>query len=425
MQPLVTMSGDARPQAPQVRFFYGVLLSGNLVSRVVSYRSKNEGATMAQERLDSIQILRAVAALAVLIGHTYFEVAWFAVGLYHEPTIPLPFALRYGAAGVDLFFVISGFVMVSSSEDLFGKESGSLIFAGRRILRIAPLYWVATTLVILQLWHIGGSLTQEHVSPICTLASYLFVPCERTAGDTLNPILGVGWSLNYEMFFYAIFALCMMLTRRRAVIALVATLLLFASLRDQMPTRTLNYLADSIIIEFAFGAVIGLLYREGFRLSRTLALATLIAGVLAFAIPSFFGVWPFERWADYRPLIWGAPFALILAGAVFAEARSPLGSGWAAAALIGDASYSVYLFHPAVYTAFRTDTFKLASWVVQWPWLYVATLIVLAVGIALGIYFALERPLTRWLYRTLLRGIRIGTQAESRGSSPMPSEQGT
>ncbi|SRR6266571_871351 len=88
--------------------------------------------------LQSIQILRAVAALLVLAGHLWATLAWLG-----KPDALPNFVA--GAAGVDLFFVISGFVMVHSSEKFFGQPGGSVQFLLRRLARIVPLYWVATT----------------------------------------------------------------------------------------------------------------------------------------------------------------------------------------------------------------------------------------------------------------------------------------
>jgi peptidoglycan/LPS O-acetylase OafA/YrhL len=91
----------------------------------------------------SIQALRAVAAIAVLVPHITSD---FARYLNQPDTFP---AFAIGGAGVDLFFVISGFVMVYASERLFQRDRGSLIFITHRIIRIVPLYWLVTTLYLI------------------------------------------------------------------------------------------------------------------------------------------------------------------------------------------------------------------------------------------------------------------------------------
>jgi exopolysaccharide production protein ExoZ len=344
----------------------------------------------------SIQVLRAVAALAVVVGHTYFEVGWFAVTA-GQP-IPLPFGLRWGAAGVDLFFVISGFVMVYASARLFGTPGSSLTFATRRIIRIVPLYWIATTAMLLQWHHIGTSLKQEGISQLCVFASYAFIPCVREGGSTLNPLLGVGWSLNYEMFFYLLFTIAILLPRRIAVPSLVGVLAVFVLLKPYWPGEALRYLASPIVLEFAAGALIALAYVEGVRLSRPLAFALFGAGILGFALSCYF-----EMSSVSQALFWGGPCAAIVAGAVFIGDPAAPGRLWRSFALLGDASYSLYLSHPAVNLAFRSDAPSTAGWLAQWHWLYVATLIVLNVSVGLLIYFGIERPITAGLRRLLKR----------------------
>jgi len=102
--------------------------------------------------LNSVQILRGVAAFGVLFYHA---TRWIG---------PLP-GIEIGAAGVDLFFVISGFIMVYASEPMFGQRGATRHFLVRRIIRIVPLYWGLTTLVVLR-----------HGFPPNLLGSYLFIP---------------------------------------------------------------------------------------------------------------------------------------------------------------------------------------------------------------------------------------------------------
>src|SRR5688572_9349206 len=137
---------------------------------------------------------------------------------------PAPFNhLVLGAAGVDLFFVISGFVMVYSSESLFGRREGPLRFLLRRLARIAPLYWAVTIAIILYIYAAHGSKLFEIYSPASLIASFLFYPYPRLDGLAF-PVHLLGWTLNYEMFFYAVFAAAIVLPRRAAVVAVCAAL---------------------------------------------------------------------------------------------------------------------------------------------------------------------------------------------------------
>ena len=108
-----------------------------------------------------------------------------------------PIPLYSLASGVDLFFVISGFIMVYSSEDLFGARGAWRTFLTRRLVRIVPLYWLTTAITIPLM-----SLTVDWQS---LLGSYFFIPY-RAPSNAIVPLHGVGWTLNLEMFFYVIFA---------------------------------------------------------------------------------------------------------------------------------------------------------------------------------------------------------------------------
>ena len=167
----------------------------------------------SQAPLASIQVLRAAAALAVLFAHLWPALAQFG----NENIIP---NFTFGAAGVDLFFVISGFIMVYTSERLFGQRDGPGRFLTRRLIRIVPMYWALTTLVVVA-WY--GVKLPDHTTWTNVVGSYLFIPTLKPGGGTA-PVLGVGWTLNYEMLFYFLFAITIMFQRRMAVIVLSALL---------------------------------------------------------------------------------------------------------------------------------------------------------------------------------------------------------
>lgn len=343
----------------------------------------------------SIQVLRGVAAMAVVLGHASLETN-FVVG-----QVVMPYALRYGAVGVDLFFVISGFVMVYSSERLFAAPGGSIHFAARRLIRIVPLYWLMTTVLVLQWWRLGvWTMSTE-----CVAASYFFVPC---AGDgTHIPALGAGWTLTYEMFFYALFTFAVMLPRRQAVLAVIATLVVFTATRGLWPVSLLNYWAarpvdgefHGVVLEFAMGAAIALAYREGMRVPRGAALAMLAAGVIGFVVAS-----GFDLHTRSEPTFWGVPCALVVAGSVFAGDPQRPGRSWRAMLALGDASYSLYLTHVVLNFTVRTDAEPVAKALAQIsPWLYASVLVVLAIVVSLLIYRLIERPMTEALRSRLER----------------------
>jgi exopolysaccharide production protein ExoZ len=147
----------------------------------------------------TIQAPRAVAALLVVLLHA-FE-TW---GERVDPAAP-GVSWDNGAAGVDIFFVISGFVMVISSQRLVDRPGAWLTFLRHRVVRIVPLYWLLTTVKILAVVLLGGVVLRTGLDFNFVAASYLFLPVIDTAGH-FRPVLPVGWTLTYEFLFYLFFA---------------------------------------------------------------------------------------------------------------------------------------------------------------------------------------------------------------------------
>ena len=141
---------------------------------------------MSQTVLAPIQGLRAIAALSVSVVH--FNTLWLILqGRGSEPMILYPLA-----SGVDIFFVISGFIMVYSTERLFGQAHAPLVFLAKRLARIVPLYWLTMSIAIL--------VQQTPIDPITLIKSYLFMPFATPDGE-MHPIYGIGWTLEFEIFF--------------------------------------------------------------------------------------------------------------------------------------------------------------------------------------------------------------------------------
>jgi exopolysaccharide production protein ExoZ len=251
-------------------------------------------------RLVSIQVLRAAAALGVTCTHI---VGYEFVRQYQLPeTLP---AFPIGNFGVDVFFVISGFVMVYASEQYFGRPRGSQEFFLRRLARIVPLYWATTTIILAYLILQYHDLATVNFSPTSVLASYLFIPVPQTDGF-MAPVHGVGWTLNYEMFFYACFSAAVLFSLRIGVVALALTLLCLVALNFAIPLPLpFGYWAEPIILEFVFGMIIGLALREGITVPKVAAFGLVIVAIGALAA--------LTRWTDVTRVVqWGIPAALIV-----------------------------------------------------------------------------------------------------------------
>ncbi|WP_298963006.1 acyltransferase [uncultured Methylobacterium sp.] len=337
-------------------------------------------------KLPLIQVLRAVAALMVVVSHGQAEAAALAArfGLAFRPAGWLPWP-----AGVDVFFVISGFIIVHAAGPLHGQPAGPRRFLAHRIARVVPLYWLVTSLYLaLALARPGMLNAPGGADPGLVAASYLFWPMARPDG-AVTPLYSLGWTLNYEMAFYAVFALALPWPRRRAVAAVAAglvALVVATRLVGGLPTP-LAFWGDPIVLEFAVGLGLGLLRAEGLHLPGAVR-AALAAGGLALLALAGDTTLP-------RALAWGGPAALLVAAAALGR-REPEGRLVRAASHLGDASYALYLVHPFVVRAVGV-----AGAVGPGLPLLVAAMIGLSCAVALAVHRLVERPLDRALRRRL------------------------
>ncbi|MFD2739614.1 acyltransferase family protein [Sulfitobacter aestuarii] len=164
--------------------------------------------TPTNTRLAGLQSLRGLAALMVLIGHILAEAE-------HYRAAPLPLAALPWSRGVDIFFVISGFII---SLSLHRHIARPLPFLARRLWRVAPLYYLFTTLMLLTLLLLPGAAKDSSLDLAGALHSYAFLPHARPDGR-IAPLLSLGWTLNYEVFFYVLCALCLAMPAARSWIA--------------------------------------------------------------------------------------------------------------------------------------------------------------------------------------------------------------
>jgi exopolysaccharide production protein ExoZ len=350
------------------------------------------------KQIASIQVLRAAAAAAVAIAHTHFEANKIAE--LSGTTNPLP-TMVLGAAGVDLFFVISGFIMVYSSWQMFGYPRSPWVFAVRRIVRIVPLYWLGTTVMLfytirLQSWDLS-KLDWSYVA-----ASYFFIPHLSPQGEWM-PLLGLGWTLNHEMFFYLAFAVVLPFRPAIAVTTLVAFLLAFSLSGSNVPLpQALRYLANQHLWEFALGALIGLAYCAKFRLQKWVALSVGFGGL---AVIVACGIWDIVPDVASRFVAWGIPSGLMMVAALhLAESDIPA-RRWLI--LAGDASYCIYILHVIIMPIIRNAALAISPGLVfglwTWPWIYVAVLASLTILLAVVFHVFVERHATDYLRKSLPR----------------------
>lgn len=356
----------------------------------------DDGSTKpAFQRLDAVQLLRALAAALVVVGHLK-GAAWT-----HQGELgPFPRIAFFGGAGVDLFFAISGFIIVHAGLRLLRDDHPGRTFLLRRIARIVPMYWGVTLLPLTFAVFVGRDLP-----PLEAVAkSLLFIPYDRSGTGEFYPLCDLGWTLNYEIQFYALFAFWMVVGKERCVGLAIASLCLLV-LAGSMASPTsdvLYFWTRPIILEFAGGMAIAALYNAGrLHLSSGLRIA-LIAAALALYIADPLGLVPLARTPNemVRVIGWGVPGMLLLMAAL--SSPFALRSGLAqTGVLLGNASFALYLLHPFAITACRRVIALLPLPLGIGGWVLVGTGFIVACGGSILAYLYLEKPLTAWLTNRL------------------------
>ncbi|SMH40668.1 acyltransferase family protein [Mesorhizobium australicum] len=353
-----------------------------------------------KQQLDEIQILRAVAALAVLVFHTEREIAML------DPVGVIWFlrnAAWLGQFGVDIFFVISGFIMFYVHRTDFGHPKLIGQFFLRRVIRIVPSYWLLTAISVLGLILIPAAFNSRVLDWPWIVASFLFVPWTGPNG-VVAPVVGPGWTLNYEMFFYLVFGALLAFPKRAALLTMAALLSGFAFLGVLLdPAAPVPALITStLLLEFLLGVGISWLLFHGVFLPLRFRLGILVVSILILMIAIV------VYRAGLLDTIWRLGFfGLPAAGIVVAvllrsttvDAAPRRGSLWRLLLAIGDSSYALYLTH--VFTL-RIGGLVLEGFLPQLP-ASMDFLVLTGLAILVGhLFFVMfDQPVYAWLKRRL------------------------
>ena len=333
--------------------------------------------------LFTIQALRTLAAASVVAYHVL-------VMMNHNAGYSFAFS-DIGACGVDLFFAISGFIMIYTAYRSFGQRGASYDFLRRRIIRIVPAYWLYTSIVALLLFFVPHLFSSTKFEWKTVLSSYLFLLSEIRPNET-GTILQTGWTLCYEVYFYLMFAI-LLIFPRNYFLTLAGIIFLFGiglGAQTELPPWG-TVATNPILFEFFFGGVIAFLFINGYFLSRTLAWTAIVSGILSIILINqiTFGAWS-------RVVYWGLPCCAILYGAVSLE-RGGITVPKLFVAL-GDSSYSLYLVHPLILPVLgKTWHMLLLFWLPPTLLFLLSFIGTLFAGHVL--YQHIEKPLTDWLSR--------------------------
>lgn len=338
----------------------------------VHVRERSMPGPRVSAELQSIQALRAVAASSVILVH-------------------IPFVGR-GAFGVDIFFVISGFIICYISS-LNADD-----FLLKRIFRIVPLYWLGTCGVFLVAL-LMPTLLNATTANLSNLAKSLFlIPYRREDGSVI-PMLFLGWTLEYEMFFYVVFGLALAFLERWASLAASLALLAVVVAGQLLGASSTfpRFYSNPLILEFVFGMAVFAVWK---RYKDSFARFP-VALALAFAICFYIYLYLVESHVgrNNRIFFQGLPSVVIVLSLLALEGRIGFPK-WLL--LIGDASYSLYLFHPYVIQFIDK---KIVSLSVLTPVSLVASVgaILACFLLAIVSFRMVERPSNEFLRRRFLK----------------------
>jgi len=329
-------------------------------------------------RVVSIQYLRALAALAVVVYH-----------VLGEPAV-------IGAAGVDVFFVISGFVIGLITT---GRTVDPIGFAYDRAARILPLYWIFTLLLMAVKVAAPDVLPRIPLDTAWFIKSLLLVPVDRPGGTGTFPLLYQGWTLWYEALFYALVLAAVLAAPARLARAMTLAIaaLVLAGMVLRPSSTVLAVYTDPLLVEFLIGYWFAVLRAEGLRPPAGAGGLLLACGIAGFAAAATLAGAP-DGWP--RLAFWGLPAAALVIGAVVLDDRGRVGD-LRLPRLLGDASYAIYLSHGIVVSALlvagRRLGMPLADPMGQ-PLLALAICVLVTMA-GVAVHVALERPMMAWFRR--------------------------
>ena len=341
--------------------------------------------------ISNLQVLRGLAALAVVFYHTAFT---FNGGIHTD------------FQAVSVFFVISGFIMT------YITRADAKQFFQQRLVRIVPLYWLCTLALVAAVWLLSSSeQTWADAGIGNVLKSLLFIPYLNAHGDS-QPILPVGWTLNLEMYFYVLFAIAIMISRRWGPILTCIALVAIKFVPSQLGCSAylcefyahdyIVFLILGILLFYAWSAIKGV--AEGWPVIATCAaLLSALVFILWNAHPPFAAA--LQQWVGF-PIYYAMPPLLVLSVLTLHSAR--LSCMWRLPLLLGDASYALYLTHVMVMELARVIHNKtIGDQVVAFtPSESVAAMLgalVVCSLVAMAIYIKVELPTLRILRRLLIK----------------------
>jgi exopolysaccharide production protein ExoZ len=348
-------------------------------------------------KLPNIQVLRALAAFSVVVYHSGIESSSVCTATGQ----PCNSEIWVGGYGVGLFFLISGFIMVATSWNAFGRPGAMVDFIRRRLIRIVPLYWLLTTIAVVGVFFVPSMLNVPVMDPLYVAASYFFWPMQRVNG-LVRPIANLGWTLNLEMMFYVVFTVSLFFTRRIGLLVSMGFLTVFCAMQTTglfavsgaLPSTPLNFWADPIILNFIVGMLVAVFYMQGARchlyVGFALIAVSLILSAFAYQMDAVLLALP-ENSLIAR-LANGIPAVFLFLTCALGPQINEASKFWRPFLLVGDASYSLYLIHPFALRVFTKLWTKVVG--THLPvWSFTLACLVMGLAVGFACYYLAERPM--------------------------------
>jgi exopolysaccharide production protein ExoZ len=336
----------------------------------------------SQGKLSGVQTARGVAALTVVLYH-----ATRALSLpQYLGYIPFGNSLGFGHAGVDFFFVLSGFIIMHAHTADIGRPERLYRYMWRRVTRIYPVYWIVTLIQAIRAFFSADSAIR--LAPSHIVHSLLLLP------ETTEPLVGVGWTLRSEMVFYLVFALAILDRRLCKPLVVIALILVAIGLIALPADPWAGLLVSGFNIQFLMGIAAA---RFLARHCAPNPIGLIVGGILLFLVVGgmeVHGVIPLNGLIG-RVLYGGASMATLL-GLVEAERDGAIRFG-RAGVIVGNASYALYLIHltviPLAIRALASFGFLMAVPAA----VTVAVLTLLCLCAAIALHKGVEVPLATFL----------------------------
>ena len=345
-------------------------------------------AVKTSTKIDSLQAIRAFAAIFVMLFHGT-EILHERLGYLFLNNI-----FNAGFSGVDIFFVLSGFIILHTSS--VGKNN-IVNFIKKRFIRIYPVYWLITVLLIV-LFFISPTADQSYKGEFDVIVgSFLLIPQKQY-------VVGVAWTLAYEVIFYLVFAATFFRNPKFLLYAFaswVVIILIFYFFNIKTGFFAIDSLTRPVILNFALGCMVAFLYKQypNFRNSGWIFWGAMLLFLLTWSI--FYQIKASNSTAFTgdmaRVYLFGIPASFMIFGALYLTVAIPR-----ILVFLGDASYSIYLLHGTVLSLLIKIIFKLKLSTMFSSFEGAITLFILTLVISCLFYSIVERKILK-LFNKLIK----------------------